>query len=65
MRRELRSIARDGNPSDPCDWTHAPDGLWFHAREKVITALIKRGLIIADGGYSLTEAGRKELEAAL
>ena len=43
--RELRSIERDGNPSDPYDWTHAPDGLWFHARERVLGALLRKGLI--------------------
>ena len=58
MKRELRSIARDGNPSDPYDWQHAPEGLWFHARDRVIGALLKRGLIVADGGYSLTGLGR-------
>jgi len=58
MIRELRSIARDGNPSDPYDWSHAPESLWFHARDRVIGALIKRGLICADQGYSLTGLGR-------
>ena len=66
MRRELRSIARDGNPSDPYDWTHAPEGLWFHARDRVIGALIRRGLIGAEetmSGYVLTDAGRAVLQA--
>ena len=61
MLRELRSMERDGNPSDPFDWQHAPEGLWFHARERVIGALLKRGLIFSDAGYSgysLTEAGK-------
>ena len=60
MIRELRSIERDGNPSDPYDWTHAPSGLWFHARDKVLGALVRRGLIYDDanrGGYSLTPQG--------
>jgi len=61
MRRELRSMARDGNPTDPVDWQHAPEGLWFHARDKVIGALLRRGLIVAEGGYTLTDAGRVEL----
>lgn len=65
MLRELRSIELDGNPSDPSDWNHAPEGLWFHARERVITALLKRGLIRSDdgmSGYTLTEAGEIALD---
>ena len=58
MVRELKSIERDGNPSDPDDWHHAPESLWFHARDRVLGALLRRGLIVADGGYSLTDAGR-------
>ena len=38
-------------------------GLWFHARERVIGALLKRGLIVADGGYTLTAAGVAALQA--
>lgn len=59
MLRELRSMDRDGNPSDPYDWQHAPEGLWFHARERVIGALLKRGLITNDN--TLTELGRAAL----
>lgn len=62
MLRELRAISVDGNPSDPVDWQHAPESLWFHARDRVIGALLRRGLIVADGGYSLTEPGRNILE---
>lgn len=67
MIRELCSMERDGNPSDPYDWQHAPEGLWFHARDRVIGALLKRGLIYADerlSGYSLTDAGRAALAKA-
>lgn len=63
MVRELRSIERDGNPSDPVDWQHAPESLWFYARDRVIGALIKRELIVADQGYTLTEAGRDALRS--
>lgn len=62
--RELRCIAKDGNPSDPHDWSHAPDGLWFHARDRVLSALLRRGLIESTstrGGYDLTDAGRDAL----
>ena len=65
MIRELKSIERDGNPSDPYDWTHAPEGLWFHAREKVLGALLRRGLIWNDpnaSAYSLTDLGRTALQ---
>ncbi len=65
MRRELKSIARDGKPSNPYEWSHAPSGLWFHAREKALTALLARGLIFDDptriARYSLTSAGREAL----
>lgn len=61
MLRELRSIAHDGNPSDPLDWCHAPEELWFHARDKVIGALLRRGLIVDGGGYQITASGRAAL----
>lgn len=64
MVRELRAIAVDGNPSDPYDWTHAPESLWFHARDKVLGALLSRELIRTDetlAGYVLTDAGEKAL----
>lgn len=67
MLRELRSIERDGNPSDPYEWTHAPSGLWFHAREKVLDALLKRGLIFSEqekSGYSLTDTARAAIAKA-
>jgi hypothetical protein len=61
MRRELESYARDGNPSDPADW-HGAGALWFHARDRVIGALLRRGLL-ADvaGDYTVTDAGRTAL----
>jgi hypothetical protein len=61
MIRELRSIEWDGNPSDPYDWQHAPESLWFHARDKVLGALLRRGLIVDDGGFRITDAGRAAL----
>lgn len=65
MLRELRSIEHDGNPSDPTDWHHAPESLWFHARDRVISALLRRGLIAnGNGVYELTDAGRAALSAA-
>lgn len=64
MLRELRSISRTGEPSDPLEWHHA-QALWFHAREKVLTALVARGLINGDSGdYVLTDAGVAALQEA-
>lgn len=54
--RELRSIER-GQLSDPIDW-HAAGPLWFHARDKVLGALLRRGLITSDPDYRLTDAGK-------
>jgi hypothetical protein len=53
MQRELRSIVQHGQPGDLADYgvTH----LAFHAREKVLTALIARGLIV--DAETATEAG--------
>jgi hypothetical protein len=66
MLRELRAFEFDGNPSDPCEWQHAPESLWFHARDRVIGALLRRGLIADDrGGYAVTDAGRAALAKAL
>ena len=65
MLRELRAIKNnqgDGNVSDPADWQHAPEGLWWHAREKVITALKRRALVNDDN--CLTDAGKAALESA-
>jgi len=66
MIRELRSYERDGNPSDPCDWQHAPESLWFHARDRVIGALLRRGLLAEDpqgGGYVVTDAAKVVLQS--
>ena len=63
MKRELKAISIDGNPSDPVDWQHAPESLWFHARDRVIGALLRRGLIVDNGGYTLTDAGREAIKA--
>ena len=64
MRREMRSIAEHGEPADPYEWSHAPGGLWFWAREKVLGAIIDRGLVIEDekGTWRLTDAGRSALD---
>jgi hypothetical protein len=58
MRRELQSIATCGRPSDPLEW-HGAGALWFHARDRVLGALLRRELIRDESGdYVLTEAGR-------
>lgn len=56
MLRELNAINSTGNPSDPIDW-HGAGGLWFHARDKVIGALLRRKLIVDNGEFTLTDAG--------
>lgn len=61
MLRELRNIERYGEATDPCEW-HGAGHLWFYAREKVITALITRGLI-ADA-ETVTDAGRAAIAKA-
>lgn len=60
MLRELRTIEETGRITDPDDW-YGAGSLWFHAREKVITALLRRGLIAANHDYELTDAGRAVL----
>lgn len=57
MLRELRAIASTGELTDPIEW-HGANALWFHARDRVIGALERRGLIVADPDWSLTDAGR-------
>jgi hypothetical protein len=58
MLRELQSIATSGRPSEPMDW-HGAGALWFHARDRVLGALLRRELIRDESGdYVLTEAGR-------
>lgn len=61
MLRELECIARWGRPGDLEDY-HAAEHLAFWARDKVISALIKRGLI--DDAENATDAGRAALAAA-
>lgn len=60
MIRELRCIAATGEPSDPIEW-HGAGGLWFHARDRVICALIRRGLVIQDMEYLVTATGKDVL----
>jgi hypothetical protein len=54
MLRELRSIVRYGQPSDPAEY--GANALAFYARDKAIGALVKRGLIEDD--EHATDAGR-------
>ena len=61
MKRELYSIHRLGRPTDPDEW-HAAGPLWFHARDRVLGALLRRGLIEDKGDYQLTDAGRAALQ---
>lgn len=63
MVRELKNIAMYGEPTDPFDW-QAAAALWFHARDRVLSALIRRELIEATPeGFALTDAGRVVLAA--
>lgn len=64
MLRELQSIARTGEPTAPIEW-HGAGALWFHARDRVIGALERRGLIEAAPDWTATEAGRAALADAL
>lgn len=57
MLRELKSIATTGEPTDPIEW-HGANALWFHARDRVIGALDRRGLIAATPDWTVTDAGR-------
>lgn len=56
MLRELKSIATTGEPTDPIEW-HGAGALWFHARDRVIGALQRRGLIEATPDWTATVAG--------
>lgn len=58
MQRELRSIAH-GEVSDLLDY--GTNSLAFYARDRVIGALEKRGLIAATPDWSLTDAGQAAL----
>lgn len=65
MKRELLAIQDHGEPADPYEWSHAPGGLWFWAREKVLGALFARGLVVeeASGTWRLTDDGKAALVA--
>jgi hypothetical protein len=60
MIRELQSISNTGEPTDPYQWAHAPGVLWFYARDKVLGALLSRGLIEDAGmcSFRITDKGR-------
>lgn len=61
MKRELFWINKWGEPSDLAGF-HAGGALAFYAREKVLSGLLKRGLIRDEpGGFVLTAAGRAAL----
>lgn len=61
MLRELRSIEHSGvgDLSDYC-----ANALAFYARDRVIGALERRGLIEATPDWSLTDAGRAAIAKA-
>jgi hypothetical protein len=59
MVRELRSIAR-GDISDLLDY--GQNSLAFYARDRVIGALERRGLVEANPDWSLTDLGRAALK---
>jgi len=61
MLRELRSIER-GQIGDLLDYGY--NGLAFYARDRVIGALERRGLIAATPDWSITDAGRAAIEKA-
>ena len=61
MLRELRAIER-GDVGDLLDY--GTSALAFHARDRVIGALARRGLIAATPDWSLTNAGRAAIANA-
>jgi hypothetical protein len=61
MLRELRSIGH-GDVGDLLDY--GTNSLAFYARDRVIGALARRGLIEETPDWSLTNAGRAALKAA-
>ena len=63
MLRELSALDRTGCLSDWTEWGGA-NHLWFHARDRVIGALERRGLIAATPDWSLTDAGRTTIQRA-
>jgi hypothetical protein len=63
MLRELRAIQSTGEVGDLLDY--GSNALAFYAREKTLTALLRRDLIVSEaGGYVLTDAGREALAKA-
>jgi hypothetical protein len=61
--RELRSIALMGEPSDLAEF--GPNALAFHTRDRVLGALLRRGLLVDEpGGFRVTDAGRAALAKA-
>lgn len=63
MRRELESLASTGALTGWEDW-NCMNGLWFHARDRVIGALARRGLIEATPDWTLTDSGRDAIAKA-
>lgn len=61
MLRELRSIER-GDVGDLLDY--GTNALSFYARDRVIGALERRGLIEATPDWSITDAGRAAIAKA-
>ena len=61
MLRELRHIEKHGEPCDLAEFNDARH-LAFHAREKVLSALIRRGLL--DDAETVSDAGRAALAKA-
>ena len=61
MVRELRSIER-GDVGELLDY--GQNALAFYARDRVIGALERRGLIVAAPDWSLTAAGRAAIAKA-
>lgn len=63
MRRELRAIARTGEPDDLFEYRGA-EHLAFYARDKVLSALLTRGLIrpTCPRPFALTDAGRAAID---
>jgi hypothetical protein len=65
MLRELRAIQRTGEPGDMDDYRGA-EHLAFYARDKVLSSLLRRGLIepIEHSAFALTDAGRAAISKA-
>ena len=66
MIRELKSYRDEYGPTDPYEWEYSgmPGSLWFVARDRTISALVKRGLLEdgpSDTGLCISDAGREVL----